>query len=158
MCLQSCLMMMDYRESLDLLAAPLILHQLWLSGTVCTIVWAEWDTGTGMCARPHVVALLYLRQHKRFRPDRQQISDPEKPQSWPESGLRGLSVGPLNLASDRVHLLCFICRFDLLIYCISDFISDRTRQTWATSRMPCRTSCQFLWNDSIWVRKTWAPC
>lgn len=23
----------------------------------------------------------------------------------------------------------------------------------ATSRMPCRTSCQLLWNDSIWVRR-----
>lgn len=59
-------MMMDYGESLDLLAAPLILHQLWLSGTVCTIVLAEWNMGTGMCAHPHVVALLYLQQHKRF--------------------------------------------------------------------------------------------
>lgn len=24
---------------------------------------------------------------------------------------------------------------------------------WATSRMPFRTSCQLLWNDSIWVRR-----
>lgn len=51
-------MMMDYRESLDLLAAPLILHQLWLSGTVRTIVLAECHTGTVMHVHPHVGALL----------------------------------------------------------------------------------------------------
>lgn len=63
--LQPRLMMLDYRGSLELLAAPLILRELWLSPTVCTIVLAEWNTGTVVRALWNVGALVYLQQHER---------------------------------------------------------------------------------------------
>lgn len=63
--LQPRLMMLDYRGSLELLAAPLILHELWLSPTVCTIVLAEWNTGTVVRALWNVGALVYMQQHER---------------------------------------------------------------------------------------------
>lgn len=85
------------------------------------------------------------------RPDRQQISDPRIATKLARVMSTGLICWPSNLDSDSVRLLCFICRplRGLISWYISDLISEQTREPWATSGMPCRTSCQLLWNDAI---------
>lgn len=58
--LQPSLVTMDYRNLLQLLVASLIHHQLWLIGTVLTIVTEDGDVGTILCVCTCTPAFLYI--------------------------------------------------------------------------------------------------
>lgn len=113
--LQSRLMTLDYRGWLELLAAPLILHELWLSPTVCTIVLAEWNTRTVVRALWNVGALVYLQQHERSDWTDNRLVTPNSHKVGP-----GLVCGAYLVAFEpgfRVSTLSqTLLSFDLLAY------------------------------------------
>lgn len=90
---------MDYWDSLELLAASLILHQLWLNGTLLSIVSAA-------CVHvlTHMHAHILSAGAQAHNQTNKQIRDPELPPAWLESGLQGLSA---DLWTE--HQLAYTC-------------------------------------------------
>lgn len=85
-----------------------------------------------MCAHPHVVALLDLQQHKRFDQTDNRLVTPKSHQVGPSRvcGAYLLAFKPgFRWRPPSVFHMQALLWFDLLIYSISDLISDQTRET-----------------------------